>query len=128
MLLLVAGVAVLRLSRTQETERVDVNDKVFVQQDLKLSRPVDPPPADPVAVERPHEIAVRTKLPSPRVRRFRNMTIAVRAKDGTHLTSEELYAYQKLKVALFLAGSQMKIVKDTIDQVDSDQQNGKLNR
>jgi cytoskeletal protein RodZ len=39
------------------------------------------------------------------------------------LTAEEKYAYEQVKVALFLAGSKLKVVQDTIDRTDDSSKN-----
>lgn len=39
------------------------------------------------------------------------------------LTAEEKYAYEQVKVALFLAGSKLKVVQDTIDRADESSKN-----
>jgi len=39
------------------------------------------------------------------------------------LTAEERYAYEQVKVALFLAGSKLKVVQDTIDRTDDNVKN-----
>jgi hypothetical protein len=39
------------------------------------------------------------------------------------LTAEEKYAYEQVKVALFLAGSKLKVVQDTIDRADDSTKN-----
>jgi hypothetical protein len=36
------------------------------------------------------------------------------------LTKEEQYAYDQLKVALWLTGSKLKVVQDTINRVDDE--------
>ena len=45
--------------------------------------------------------------------------VAIAAK----LTAEERYAYEQVKVALFLAGSKLKVVQDTIDRTDDNAKN-----
>ena len=125
---LAAGVLVSRLMNRQLPERIKLEKQAIVPEYQNDSPVIDPPT---VAAANPVQIVdrtARTKQFPRRIRKTQTTTVTERAKDGTHLTPEELYAYQKLKVALFLAGSKMKIVQDTIDQVDDDQQKGKLIR
>jgi hypothetical protein len=124
---LAIGVLVSRLTNRQLPERVELGSGVTNQelrndQNVIVQSPVSE--VDPTQIV---ERAAKIKTSPRRIRRAQTATVAERAKDGTRLTPEELYAYQKLKVALFLAGSKMKIVQDTIDQVD-DERKGKDER
>jgi hypothetical protein len=46
-----------------------------------------------------------------------------RVSTAPKLTAEERYAYEQVKVALFLAGSKLKVVQDTIDRTDDNAKN-----
>ena len=53
------------------------------------------------------------------LRRFRRPTANnLIAAKTPRLTKEEKYAYDQLKVALWITGSKLKVVQDTIDRVD----------
>jgi hypothetical protein len=73
---------------------------------------------DPVAEPKPQERRRRheRKLAASRsrLRPVRSETAGNRQK----LTAEERYAYQQVKLALFIAGTKIKIVQNTIDGVD----------
>ncbi|HYJ90969.1 MAG TPA: hypothetical protein VEV84_06660 [Pyrinomonadaceae bacterium] len=46
-----------------------------------------------------------------------------RKPNSPRLTPEEKYAYEQVRLALWLAGSKIKVVQDTINGVDEDKQN-----
>ena len=93
----------------------------------EIDRPfVAPSNADQAAIDRPTTINETTAeiknltRPMPvALHRSRkpavNNVVAVKTP---RLTKEEKYAYDQLKVALWITGSKLKVVQDTIDRVD----------
>ena len=123
---LASGVLISRFLNRQLPEYVELDGHAIIQEyrgDLPVTDPL------PAAATNATRIADRTVKINNSLRRIRKSQslVAKSIKSDPHLTPEELYAYQKLKVALFIAGSQIKIVQDTVDQVNNDQK-GKLNR
>lgn len=67
---------------------------------------------------KPFRIARRTTQPvAYRPTQRINQPIA-RTKPTVTLTKQEQYAYDQLRVALYITGSKLKVVQDTIDRVD----------
>jgi len=123
---LAGGILVFRSINRPETERPELDNQAIAQDVRNDSGVIDSPlvdSTDPAQIE--HR---EVKMTSTRRRVQKPHTLVARStKSDPHLTPEEMYAYQKLKVALFIAGSQIKIVQDTVDQVNNYQE-GKLNR
>ena len=123
---LAGGVLISRFVNRQLPAYAELDGRAIIQEYRDDSPLIDPLPA---AATNPAGIADRAVKSKHYLRRIRKpqSLVARSTKSDSHLTPEELYAYQKLKVALFIAGSQIKIVQDTVDQVNNDQK-GKLNR
>jgi hypothetical protein len=125
-LFLASGILVFKSINRPGTERVELDNQAIVQDFRKDSPVIDPPLVDSTPPAQIEQREVKMMSTRRRIQRPRSL-VAKSAKRVPHLTPEELYAYQKLKVALFIAGSQIKIIQDTVDQVNNDQK-GKLNR
>lgn len=74
------------------------------EEPVRDSQPLHKVPATP------QQIAYSRPQPSPR--------LIARPKPQVILTKQEKYAYDQLRVALFITGSKLKVVQDTIDRVD----------
>jgi len=85
--------------------------------------PVNVMPANP-SVEQPISEArpPRKVQPTPQQIAYSRPRVSphlvARSKPPVTLTKEEQYAYDQLRVALFITGSKLKVVQDTIDRVD----------
>jgi hypothetical protein len=74
----------------------------------------------PKPIEPARRAAIRTSYAraSRPVTRFQRRVLA-----APKLTAEEKYAYEQVKVALYLAGSKLKMVQDTIDRTGDNAKN-----
>jgi hypothetical protein len=108
-----------------------------VNREVTAARPVDTPEIDRMvltsanseqaAIDNSPSVAVRVptvpsaKAPS-RVktipRSHQRSLVAKTIEKTPRLTKEEQYAYDQLKVALWITGSKLRVVQDTIDRVD----------
>jgi hypothetical protein len=78
-------------------------------------------PSGPAAVTkiRPQTIGRRRQIkfnPAAPIRKIQLAKVIRRAEPAPQLSAEEKYAYEQVKLALWLAGSKMKVVQDTIDR------------
>ena len=72
--------------------------------------PADDTTAKPMPVRKIARVVDRRSARAPA-----NISVAAKMP---RLTKEEQYAYDQLKVALWITGSKLRVVKDTIDRVD----------
>jgi hypothetical protein len=69
-------------------------------------------------------LANRRRTVTAEVRKTHYRTPAIRGQfAATKLTPEEKYAYQQVLVALWITGSKLKVVQDTIDRVGEENDN-----
>jgi hypothetical protein len=106
-----------------------VSDKTALNAPVQIIEQSSPPAnitpyTSPETVEnlkpvKPYRVSIRRSAPS---LNRRNGTIAktFESKKGTvALTDEEKYAYNQLMLALSITGSKLKLVRDTIDQIET---------